>query len=206
MALSSRTTAAVTITMEADASDATQQLHKLKEQNLEVTLTDLIAKAVAMALEEHPLLNSIWLDDEILIPNEINLGIAVADREGLVVPVIKNADKKSLREISEARRDIVKRVDEGKLSPDEASGSTFTISNLGMYGVQFFTPIINWPENAIIGVGRITEKAAVINGKILIRSILPLSLSFDHRVIDGAPASIFLTRVKELIEKPALLA
>jgi pyruvate dehydrogenase E2 component (dihydrolipoamide acetyltransferase) len=159
-----------------------------------------------MALEEHPLLNSIWLDDEILIPNEINLGIAVADREGLVVPVIKNADKKSLREISEARRDIVKRVDEGKLSPDEASGSTFTISNLGMYGVQFFTPIINWPENAIIGVGRITEKAAVINGKILIRSILPLSLSFDHRVIDGAPASIFLTRVKELIEKPALLA
>jgi pyruvate dehydrogenase E2 component (dihydrolipoamide acetyltransferase) len=198
--------AAVTITMEADASDAIQQLHKLKEQNLEVTYTDFIAKAVATALEEYPLLNSVWLDDEILIPNEINLGIAVADREGLVVPVIKNADKKSLQELSRARRDILKRVDEGKLSPDEASGSTFTISNLGMYGVQFFTPIMNWPENAIIGVGRIAEKAAVVNGKICIQPILPLSLSFDHRVIDGAPASLFLARVKELIEKPARLA
>jgi pyruvate dehydrogenase E2 component (dihydrolipoamide acetyltransferase) len=145
------------------------------------------------------------LNDEIVIPDEINLGIAVADEEGLIVPVLRHAGEKSLLEISAARRDIVKRVGEGKLSPDEASGSTFTISNLGMYGVQFFTPILNLPENAILGVGQLTEQPAVLDGKICVRTILPLSLSFDHRAIDGAPASLFLKRVKELVEKPQLL-
>ncbi|MGA3406297.1 MAG: dihydrolipoamide acetyltransferase family protein [Candidatus Bathyarchaeia archaeon] len=206
MAASSRNAAAVTITMEVDASDAAQLLRKFKEeQQLDVTFTDFIARAVVVALQEHQLLNSIWLNDEIVIPDEINLGIAVADEEGLIVPVLRHAGEKSLLEISAARRDIVKRVGEGKLSPDEASGSTFTISNLGMYGVQFFTPILNLPENAILGVGQLTEQPAVLDGKICVRTILPLSLSFDHRAIDGAPASLFLKRVKELVEKPQLL-
>ena len=157
------------------------------------------------ALQEHPLLNSVWQGDQVLIPSDINLGIAVADQNGLIVPVIRNAEKKSLQEIAETRADIVKRVSEGRLPAEEAVGSTFTISNLGMYGVSFFTPIMNYPENAILGVGQLAQKPLAISGQVSIRFMMPLSLSFDHRVIDGAPAALFLGRLKELLEKPALL-
>ena len=206
MAESSRSAAAVTITMEANVSDAAELLRKLREEGgVDISYTDLVAKAVAKALQENPLLNSVWESDQVLIPGEINLGIAVADQNGLIVPVIKNAEKKSLREIAETRRDILKRVGAGKLQAEEAVGSTFTISNLGMYGVGFFTPIINPPENAILGVGQITQKPVAVNGQVSIRSMMPLSLSFDHRVIDGAPAALFLARLKELLEKPTPL-
>jgi pyruvate dehydrogenase E2 component (dihydrolipoamide acetyltransferase) len=206
MAASSRSAAAVTITMEADVSDAAELLRKLRqERGAEITYTDLVAKAVAKGLQEHPLLNSVWQGDQVLIPSDINLGIAVADQNGLIVPVIKNAEEKSLQEIAETRADIVKRVSEGRLPAEEAVGSTFTISNLGMYGVSFFTPIMNYPENAILGVGQLAQKPVAIGGQISIRSMMPLSLSFDHRVIDGAPAALFLGKLKELLENPALL-
>jgi len=206
MAASSRSAAAVTITMEADVSDATELLRKLREEErVDTSYTDLVARAAAKALQEHPMLNSVWQGDQVLIPREINLGIAVADENGLIVPVIKNAETKSLQEIAHARTEIVRRVREGRLSPEEAVGSTFTVSNLGMYGVGFFTPIINFPENAILGVGQIMRKPVAVNGQVSIRSIMPLSLSFDHRIIDGAPAAMFLRRLKELVENPAQL-
>ncbi|MGB9713593.1 MAG: dihydrolipoamide acetyltransferase family protein [Candidatus Bathyarchaeales archaeon] len=186
-----------TIMMEVDVSKAAE-LH----ERLKVSYTAIIVKASAKALKEHSIINSTFDGDKIRVFEDVNVGVAVATGQGLVVPVIRNADKKSLKEIEEAINALTEKARRGKLSREEVSGGTFTISNLGMYGVDFFTPIINPPEAAILGVGRIVQKPFVVEGKIEAKQAMALSLSYDHRIVDGAPAAEFLQKVKRYMEAP----
>ncbi|RLI43157.1 2-oxo acid dehydrogenase subunit E2, partial [Candidatus Bathyarchaeota archaeon] len=195
VSLSAKTAPHSTITMEVDMTNA----KKLREK-LQVSYTDVLVKAVAKALTEHSIINSTLEKDKIKIFEDVNVGVAVATEAGLVVPVIHNADKKSLKEVSSALKELVEKARKGKLAKEELSGGTFTITNLGMFGVDTFTPIINPPETAILGVGRIVEKPVVVNKEIIVKPIMQLSLSFDHRVVDGAPAAQFLQKIKEIIE------
>lgn len=185
-----------TIMMEVDVSKAVE-LH----EKMQVSYTAIVVKAVAKALTEHPIINSTLEGNNVKIFEDVNVGLAVATEYGLVVPVIRNADRKSLEEIDIAIRELTEKARQGKLAREEVTGGTFTITNLGMYGVEFFTPIINPPEAAILGVGKITEKPVAIDGKIETRLFMILSLSYDHRIVDGVPAAEFLRKIKENIEK-----
>jgi pyruvate dehydrogenase E2 component (dihydrolipoamide acetyltransferase) len=167
-----------------------------------INITDVLIKITAAALVRHPLFNSSVVDNEIIIHDSINVGLAVALQEGLIVPVIRNADQKSLRQISVERQSLVEKARKGMLQPDDYSNGTFTISNMGMYPVDYFTPIINLPENAILGLGRITEKAVPVDGKIEILPMMGVSLTMDHRVIDGAEGAKFLATLKEMLDNP----
>ena len=203
-------TAHVTLNMTVDMTEATKLRQRLLEEvekatGIRVSYTDMIAKAVTKALREHSLLNSTLDGDNIKIFDYIHLGIAVAAEQGLMVPVIRNADKKSLIEIASTTRDLIEKVRTGTASIDEVTGGTFTITNLGMFGVETFTPIINPPEVAILGVGGIVERPVVVDGQMVVRSMMPLSLTVDHRVIDGDVAARFLQRVKQILEGPYLL-
>ena len=189
-----------TLCMEVDMTEAS----KLKEL-LRVSYTDIIVKAVAQALKEHKIMNSTLEGNEIKVFEEINIGVATATPQGLVVPVVKNADKKSLSEISSEIRNLAEKAREGKLEAGDVSGGTFTVTNLGMYGVEAFTPIINPPEAAILGVGKIIQKPVAEEGEVRIKPMMTLSLSFDHRIVDGAPAAQFLARIKEILENPSVL-
>ena len=212
MLASLQQSAQLTIMVEADVTEL-KQFHKTAQaeietaQKLDLTYTDLIVVAVAKALKEHPILNSALRGDEIEIFVKVHMGIAVATDRGLIVPVLRDADGKSLAEVAKSRQELVDRAREARLSVEDVEGGTFTVSNLGMCGVGFFTPIINPPQSSILGVGAIVEKPSVVNGQISIRSIMPLSLTFDHRVADGSQAGRFLMRVKEILENPhAMLA
>ena len=154
---------------------------------------------------EFPLLNCSVDGDNIIYKNYVNMGVAVALDNGLVVPNVRDADKKGLREISTEVKELANLARTGGLPMDRLSGGTFTITNLGMYGIESFSPIINQPEVAILGVNTIVEKPVVIDGEICVRPILNLSLTADHRVVDGSVAAQFLQRVKKLIECPALV-
>ena len=167
------------------------------------SITDLLVKAVARALEKKPALNVTLDGEQIKVLKEINIGVAVALADGLVVPVVRNADKKSLYEVGKEIRDLAKRARRNKLEPDEMTGGSFTITNIGAYGsVDWFTPIINQPESAILGIGRTVERPVAVDGQIAIRPLMGLSLAFDHRVVDGAPAAQFLGILIDLIENP----
>jgi len=157
---------------------------------------------VAEALKAHPILNAALVGDEIHLLGEIHIGMAVALEDGLLVPVVRDADKRSLQEIAQETRRLAQGAREGTLTVDEVTGSTFTVTNLGAYGVDGFTPIINPPEVAILGVGRIVDKPAIHDGQIVRRSIMVLSLTIDHRIVDGAPGAKFLRTVKQLLESP----
>jgi len=172
-----------------------------------ITYTDIFVFAVARALKDHPLINSSLAGNEIKVWEDINIGVAVALDEGLIVPVVKGADKKSLAEISKTVRTLVEKAREGKLTPGEVTGGTFTISNLDAMGsgYRFETVIINQPESAILGTGAITERAVVRDGQIVIRPIMTYYFTYDHRVIDGAVAAQFMAGVIELLENPRLL-
>ena len=200
VSFSARTAPHTTLNMEVDMSKAA----KLREE-FQVSYTDVVAKATAKALVEHPIMNSTLDDEQIKVFHDTNIGVAVATQEGLIVPVIHNTDRKSLEEIASKIKELAEKTRQGKLTKDELSGGTFTITNLGMYGVDTFTPIINPPETAILGVGRLTEKPVVEKGKIVIKPLMNLSLSFDHRVVDGAPAAQFLQKIKEILENPEVL-
>jgi pyruvate dehydrogenase E2 component (dihydrolipoamide acetyltransferase) len=165
--------------------------------------SDLIHLAVARALREEPRINCRLDGQAVRIRREVHLSFAVDLGEGLVAAVIKDADKKTLGELAKAARDLAERARAGKLLPDEMSDGTFTVSNLGGVGVEAFTPIINQPQAGILGIGKILEKPVVRNGGIHIRAMMMLSLVFDHRLIDGAPAGRFLAKVKDLLENPA---
>lgn len=168
-----------------------------------ISVTDILVKAVAKALQAHPRINSTLSGDEIRVLQDINIGVAIAIPDGLVVPVVKNAGQKSLAEVSKEVKDFAKRARKNKLDPEEMTGGTFTITNLGGYGsVDYFTPIINQPESAILGVGRTVRQPVVQGEQIVIKPIMGLSLAFDHRVIDGAPAAEFLATLIKLIEQP----
>ena len=174
----------------------------LKETQ-KVSVTDLLIKAVAKALVKYPKVNVTLSGDEIKVLKDINIGVAVAIPNGLVVPVVKNADQKNLDAVSGEVRDFAKRARRNKLDASEMTGGTFTITNLGGYGsVDYFTPIINQPESAILGVGRTVRTPAVVGDNIVIRPMMGLSFAFDHRIIDGAPAAEFLSILIKLIEQP----
>jgi pyruvate dehydrogenase E2 component (dihydrolipoamide acetyltransferase) len=202
VSLSARTAPQSTITMEVDMSNAV----KLRE-TVHVSYTDMLVKAVAKALAEHPIINSTLENEKIKIFADVNVGVAVATERGLIVPVIYNADRKTLEEIASMSKELVEKAKQGRLTKEELTGGTFTITNLGMYGVDVFTPIVNPPETAILGVGRVVERPVVVDGQIVIKPVMQLSLTFDHRVVDGAPAAKFLQKVKQAMESPdALLA
>jgi pyruvate dehydrogenase E2 component (dihydrolipoamide acetyltransferase) len=197
--------AQVTLTGEADVSD----LVKLREElgpEFDPTYTDLTIKAVALALKEHPRLNARIEGEEIRLLPEIHIGVAVALEDGLIVPVVRDADRKTLRQIAQETKKLARESREGSLSSGDATGSTFTVTNLGMYGVDAFTPIVNPPEVATLGIGRIVERPLRQGEELLWRQAMTLSLTFDHRVVDGAPAAAFLQAVRQRLERPELLA
>jgi pyruvate dehydrogenase E2 component (dihydrolipoamide acetyltransferase) len=210
MALSARTAARVTLTTEVDATALVELRAQLNRElepapGLAVSYNNVLVRAVALALRAFPYMNATQRGDEIHLLDTVNIGVAVDTPRGLLVPVVFGADKKGILEITRELHGLIERALAGKSSSDELSGGTFTISNLGMFGVDAFTPIINPPELAILGVGRIVRKPAEREGQIALRWRMALSLSFDHHLVDGAPAARFLQRVTELVESPFLM-
>ena len=209
MTMSLQTNASVTLHTEVDATTLVEIRNLFNEelQKIEksITYTDLLVKIVAIVLREHPRLNATLTDEGIQLLADINIGVAVALEDGLVVPVVRNADKIGLSDISEQIKVLAEKARSNQLTPGELQGGTFTITNLGNYGIDAFTPIINPPETGILGVGRIIKKPIVHNDEIVIRNMLSLSLTFDHRVVDGAPAAQFLQTVSQYIQNPYLM-
>ena len=174
----------------------------INTQNIKISFNDIIAKAVSLSLARHPKVNSRWYDDKIVFYDHVHLGVAVAVDDGLIVPVVKYANSKDLPEINAEIKDFAVRAKNKKLTPAEIEGSTFTISNLGMFGIESFTSIINQPNSAILSIGAIIEKPIVKNGDIVIGNTMKLTLACDHRTVDGATGSLFLKTLKEYIENP----
>ncbi len=174
----------------------------INTQNIKISFNDIIAKAVSLSLARHPKVNSRWYDEKIVFYDHVHLGVAVAVDDGLIVPVVKYANSKDLPEINKEIKDFAVRAKNKKLTPAEIEGSTFTISNLGMFGIESFTSIINQPNSAILSIGAIIEKPIVKNGDIVIGNTMKLTLACDHRTVDGATGSIFLKTLKEYIENP----
>jgi pyruvate/2-oxoglutarate dehydrogenase complex dihydrolipoamide acyltransferase (E2) component len=199
---------------EIDMAEVIRLRDALKEAQTggtRVTYTDILLMAAAQALRDNAIINSSLIENEIVIWEDINIGVAVALEDGLegglIVPVVRNADQKSLREIALEVRTLVEKARAGKLMPDDVAGGTFTLTNLGAAGGGwgFGTPIINQPQSAILGTGAIADRPVVRDGQIVIRPVMTYSLTFDHRVIDGAPAAKFAARVTELLENPGIL-
>jgi pyruvate dehydrogenase E2 component (dihydrolipoamide acetyltransferase) len=212
MTTSVHTTAPVTLTTEVDATELVRLRTQLKNDSSASsqpvpTYNDLLAKLVAQALLEHPALNARLEGEQLVISGSAHIGLAVDTERGLLVPVLRDVQSKSLRQIARESAGLIEQARAQKLSADQLRGSTFSISNLGMYEIDAFTPIINLPECAILGVGRITPKQVVVDadaGQVAIRQMMFLSLTFDHRLVDGAPAARFLQRIKQFVEQPYL--
>jgi len=204
MLQSLQTMAQVTLTTEANVADAMALRAGISRQWTELNLSPLhlAVKAAARALKEHPRLNAIQGEDQVQLMDEVNIGVAVSLPEGLITPVIRNADQKTLAQIAGEARDLAAKTREGRARPEDVTGGTFTISNLGAYEVDAFTPIINPPQVAILGVGRVVEKPVILQGEIAKGAMMYLSLTFDHRVVDGAPAAEFLQKLKSYLEDP----
>ncbi len=219
MAASAHTAAPVTLTTEVDATELVRLRAQLKADAAAhpadaahpaadvPTINDVLIKIVAHALKEHPALNARLDGDHIVLFDAAHIGVAVDAERGLLVVVLRDAGAKSVREIAGESRRLIERARTGTSTPNDLSGGTFTITNLGIYDIDAFTPIINLPECAILGVGRIAPKHVVIDAaaeKVAIRQMVTLSLTIDHRIVDGAPAARFLQRVKQLVEQPYL--
>ncbi len=172
---------------------------------VKISFNDLVVKACALNLRKHPTINSSWLGDKIRINHDVNIGVAVAIPDGLLVPVVRHADMKSLSQINVEVKELAGRAKGKKLAPEEMSGNTFTISNLGMFGIEEFTAIINPPDACILAVGGINDKAIVQNGQVVAGKIMKVTLSSDHRVVDGASAAAFLNDLKATLEDPIRL-
>ena len=186
-----------------DATNLTAHKKETKaNSSANITFTDLLVKYAASSLKEHPRVNASLIDGKLIKNLAINIGIAVATEDGLIVPVIHNADELSLEEITERRKELVARTQEGKLRSGDLDAGTFTISNLGMFDVDSFNAIINPPQSAILAVGKINDQVVPMGGKPTIRPMLKINLSFDHRVIDGARGAHFLQTLSNLIENP----
>jgi len=198
------------LSMEVDAEALSQTKEKVgarveKLTGIQLTLTDLLLKTCAQALEEHPEINVQWTGHGIRQLADINIGFAVGVSEGLIVPVIRRANQKSLIELSRVRADFVERAQRGKVRMDEMRGGSMTLTNLGMYEIDQLHPIINPPESCILGVGCVREKPVAYQGQVIIRKRMNLTLSIDHRILDGVLGSRFLQRIKELMEQPIWL-
>lgn len=202
MLASLRTTAQLTITTEADAGALVARRERLRT-DFSLTYTDLLIEAVARALREHPRLNATSTGDSVTVHDAIHVGVAIARDDGLVVGVMRDADRLPLQTLAATARQLAERARAGTLDLDDVTGATFTISNLGSFGVDAFTPILHPPQVGILGVGRVVEKPVVRDGQIVVRPTMVLSLTFDHRVVDGAPAARFLQRIVELLGNPA---
>jgi pyruvate dehydrogenase E2 component (dihydrolipoamide acetyltransferase) len=203
---SSQSTAPVTLTSTADATNLVNLRNQFKDAapggGAVPSFTDFLVKLAALALTKHPLLNARWEDDHIALMPQIHIGIAVDTEAGLLVPVVRDVVRLGLRELAEQSRDLADRARLRKLLPDEMQGGTFTVTNLGAFGIDAFTPVINYPEAAILGIGRIRREPVVVDNQVAIRDVVTLSLTFDHRIVDGAPAARFLQLVCECIKNP----
>jgi pyruvate dehydrogenase E2 component (dihydrolipoamide acetyltransferase) len=195
------------VTVEIDMEAAIQfreQLNQASESK--ISFTDILLKAVARTLVQHPRVNATYLGDSMRVFRSVHLGVAVALESGLVTPVLRNCEQKGIGAINRELRDLAERARNRKLKPEEYQGATFTVSNLGMYGVEDFVAIINPPEGAILAVGGIMEKPVVKNGAVVPGHTMKVTLSSDHRIIDGAVAAEFLRDFKFAMEHPAVLA
>lgn len=201
----------VTLHDEIDVTELVAHRKKFKpvaaEKEIKLTYLPYVVKALVSALKQFPIINASIDDetDEIVYKHYYNIGIAADTEKGLLVPVVKDADKKSIFEISKEINELAKKAQEGKLAPNEMKGASCTISNIGSAGGQWFTPVINYPEAAILGIGRIAEKPVVKDGEVVVAPVLALSLSFDHRIVDGATAQHALNQVKRLLNDPQLI-
>jgi pyruvate dehydrogenase E2 component (dihydrolipoamide acetyltransferase) len=195
------------LTAEFDATRAAELRTQLAEMGdqYKASFNDIVIKAVALALAEHPEVNAHWLGDTIRKFNRVHVAMAVAVEDGLITPVLFDADRMTLWEISEKARDLAKRARDRKLQPDEYTGSTFSVSNLGMFGIDQFTAIINPPEAGILAIGGVEEKPTIVDGQLEVRSRMRVTMSCDHRVIDGATGAKFLQTVRQYIENPLSL-
>ena len=206
MVLSWQSTPHVHLTVEVDMTATIGLKERLASTiGQKASITEIVVKCAAQALQKFPVVNARIADNQIVFSETINIGVAVALENGLIVPVIRNADRKSIREIRETVVDLGVRAREGRLLPDEIVGGTFTVTNLGMFGTDHFTPVINPPESAILGVCRTTDKPVVLREAIVIRPMCNFILGFDHRIIDGAVGAKFMAFFRDLIENPALL-
>jgi pyruvate dehydrogenase E2 component (dihydrolipoamide acetyltransferase) len=196
------------LTAEFDLSRAAEMRTAMTEMGDEfkVSFNDIVLKAVATALSQHPEVNAHWLGDKIRYHHRVHLGMAVATDDGLIVPVIFDADQKRMSEISREAKELAKRARERKLKPEEYTGSTFSVSNLGMFGIDQFTAIINPPEVGILAIGAIEDKAVAVGGELQVRKRLRVTMSCDHRVVDGAVGAKFLQTLRRMIENPLMLA
>lgn len=204
MSYSQNTSATVNYSLSVDTREM-QRLRENLKPVFKVTYTDIIVKILSRVLLEFPFLNSSVEDDEIITRNYVNMGVAVALNEGLIVPVIKYANVKGIEAISEEIKSLAEKARTNTLQPDEMTGGTFTVTNLGMFGIESFTPIINQPEVAILGISTIKEVATNVNGQLQFIPMMNLSLTADHRVVDGSVAAQFMNRVKEYMENPCIL-
>ncbi len=192
--------------MEVDMDNAIAARKAINSvEGVKISFNDMIIKAVAAALRKHPKVNADWMGESIRYNNHIHIGVAVAVEEGLVVPVVKFADTKGISQLGAEIKDLASRARDKKIKPEEMQGGTFAVSNLGMYGIEDFTSIINPPNGCILSVGQIKETPVVKNGQIVAGNVLKLSLSCDHRVVDGAIGSAFLQTLKQLIENPVMM-
>jgi len=200
------TTVPVTITMEARMDTMLghrKELHNKTGE--EISITAYVVKAAAKALEDHQMINSSLEGDELRLYSDINVAVAINTPDGLVAPIIPQTNKRSILEISRGIRDLTERAIQNKLAVTDLTGGTFTVTNLGGFGVDLFAPVINPPQCAILGFGRTSEKPVIIEKQVQVASITTLSLVFDHRIVDGVPAAQYLQRVKELLEDPKKL-
>jgi pyruvate dehydrogenase E2 component (dihydrolipoamide acetyltransferase) len=204
MHTSLQTMAQLTLFTEFDATELVRLRERLR-RDFALSVTDLIVYAVARALAAHPRLNATLEGDRVRVHQGVHIGLAVALEDGLIVPVIRDANAKSLAAIAAEARALAEAARAGQLMPEQVTGSTFSVTNLGRFGIDGFTPIVNPPEAAILGVGRIIEKPAAYRGGVALRHRLTLSLTHDHRLVDGAPAAMFLQRVVEMLELPYFL-
>lgn len=190
------------LTVEINMDAATAARSDLKKNDIRVSFNDFVVKASAMALKKHPSINSSWHGDKITVHPYVNIGVAVAVPDGLLVPVINNADQKSMTYINQEVRTLAGKAKDKKLQPAEMSGNTFTISNLGMFGIEEFTAIINGPDSCILAIGSIIQKPIVKDGQIVIGNMMKVTLSCDHRTVDGASGAMFLQTLRGMLENP----
>lgn len=205
MSQSTAETARVTLTAEADATALVELRANLAADGIQVSYNDLFLHVLARTLNEYPRLNASLRGDTIQLWKRIHIGLAVDTDRGLIVPVVRDVDRKGLAEIARDTKALIEAAQQGKSLPNDLRGGTFTLTNLGTYGIDAFTPIINLPECAILGVGRIGPRPAVVENQVVVRQMVWLSLTFDHRLVDGGPAARFLQRVVHLIGRPHLL-
>jgi pyruvate dehydrogenase E2 component (dihydrolipoamide acetyltransferase) len=194
------------LTLDIDMSNAIATRKSLNSlDGVKVSFNDMVIKAVAMALRQHPTVNSAWMGDFIRRNEHVNIGVAVAVEEGLLVPVVRFADNKGLTQISAEVREFAQKAKDKKLQPSDWEGNTFTISNLGMFGIESFTAIVNPPDSCILAIGGIKEVPVVKNGQVVPGSVMKVTLSCDHRVVDGASGAAFLQTFKTYMEQPAAM-